>query len=505
MNVPRPALIAGIIGTLAFGAVGGAVFDWLTVPLAWLIGAMVITTAAALTGAPLKGPGQLRNVMIGVLGIMLGSAFTSDALDNLGQWLSSLSVLLAFIVAVTTVVALYLVRIGGYDPISAFFSASPGGLATMVVMGGEMGGDERSIALTHSIRVMLTVLVIPFWFRFFHGYEPGGLAVIFGDIGDIAGRDLMILLLCGLGYPLARLLRLPAAPMLGPMALSVAVHLSGVTEAKPPAEIVNLAQVVIGTSIGCRFVNIPVMRVLKLLMVSAGGDVFHARPGSGGGLRRRSRDRPAVPSPVAGVRARRAGRDDADQPRHGHRYGVRIHPSPASGGIHGDGSAFGVCADQKTTLLTVIGANNFGDIGEAVPFQVGRQVAVDGINQPRPFEYQRRIELHQRRAGADLGVGVGPRGDAADANQRQPAFGEFVEIGQHLRRRIEQGFAAESPGLVPLAIGEGVRPLDGGVGGDDPAEALFRGHLGDVLLVVFGQVRRHLEQQRRRVFPAGVG
>ena len=185
MNVPRPALIAGIIGTLAFGAVGGAVFDWLTVPLAWLIGAMVITTAAALTGAPLKGPGQLRIVMIGVLGIMLGSAFTSDALDNLGQWLSSLSVLLAFIVAVTTVVALYLVRIGGYDPISAFFSASPGGLATMVVMGGEMGGDERSIALTHSIRVMLTVLVIPFWFRFFHGYEPGGLAAKFGDIGDI--------------------------------------------------------------------------------------------------------------------------------------------------------------------------------------------------------------------------------------------------------------------------------------------------------------------------------
>ncbi len=274
MNVPRPALIAGIIGTLAFGAVGGAVFDWLTVPLAWLIGAMVITTAAALTGAPLKGPGQLRNVMIGVLGIMLGSAFTPDALDNLGQWLSSLSVLLAFIVAVTTVVALYLVRIGGYDPISAFFSASPGGLATMVVMGGEMGGDERSIALTHSIRVMLTVLVIPFWFRFFHGYEPGGLAAIFGDIGNIAGRNLMILLLCGLGYPLARLLRLPAAPMLGPMALSVAVHLSGVTEAKPPAEIVNLAQVVIGTSIGCRFVNIPVMRVLKVLMVSAGATCF---------------------------------------------------------------------------------------------------------------------------------------------------------------------------------------------------------------------------------------
>ena len=31
---------------------------------------------------------------------------------------------------------------------------------------------------------------------------------------------------------------------------------------------------VIGTSIGCRFVNIPVMRVLKVLMVSAGATCF---------------------------------------------------------------------------------------------------------------------------------------------------------------------------------------------------------------------------------------
>ena len=96
-------MIAGIIGTLAFAAAGGAVFDWLTVPLAWLIEAMVITTAAALMGAPLKVPGRLGNVMIVVLGVMLGSPSTPDALDNLGQWLCSLAGLLAFFVLVPTV------------------------------------------------------------------------------------------------------------------------------------------------------------------------------------------------------------------------------------------------------------------------------------------------------------------------------------------------------------------------------------------------------------------
>ena len=36
-----------------------------------------------------------------------------------------------------------------------------------------------------------------------------------------------------------------------------------------------------------------------------------------------------------------------------------------------------------------------------------------------PLKHQRGIELHQRRAGADLGVGVLGAGDTADPDQRQ--------------------------------------------------------------------------------------
>lgn len=273
LDSPRLALIAGILGTLAFGAVGGAVFDWLTVPLAWLIGAMVVTTAGALMGAPLRGPGQLRNVMIGVLGIMLGSSFTPDALANAGDWVLSLSVLVLFVITVVGMVSLYLTKVGGYDPVSAYFSASPGGLATMVSMGMSMGGDERLIGLTHSVRIMLTVLIIPFWFRFFAGYVPGDVPDI-GSFGSVSGMDLLILASCALGYPLAKVLRFPAASMMGPLLLSAAVHMAGFTAAKPPSEIINLAQVVIGTGIGCRFVGIPVRHVITTLVTSAGATLF---------------------------------------------------------------------------------------------------------------------------------------------------------------------------------------------------------------------------------------
>ncbi len=272
-----PKIVFAAFLTLLLGAVGGAFFDWLTMPLAWLIGAMVIITIAALAGAPLKSPGRLRNLMIGVLGIMLGSSFTPEIMGNVGQWWPSLATLLAFVVVLATSVAVFLNRVARFDPVTAYFSAAPGSFATMVLMGTEMGGDERQISLIHAIRIMLTVLIIPFWFRFFQGYAPdgipGGIPGV-GSVTDIAGRDFAILAACALGYPVAKMFRVPAAALLGPMAFSAFVHLSGLTSAKPPSEIVNLSQLVIGAGLGCRFIGLHVKRVMGTMMLSVGVTLF---------------------------------------------------------------------------------------------------------------------------------------------------------------------------------------------------------------------------------------
>jgi len=273
----EPKIVFAAFLTLLLGAVGGVLFDWLTMPLAWLIGAMVIITIAALAGAPLKPPGRLRNLMIGVLGIMLGSSFTPEVMENVGRWWPSLTTLVGFVVVLTASVAVFLNRVARFDPVTSYFSAAPGSFATMVLMGVEMGGDERNISLIHAIRIMLTVLIIPFWFRFFQGYVPGGGAGGIpgvGSIMDIPGRDFAILAACALGYPLAKAVRFPAAALLGPMALSAAVHMTGITAAKPPSEIVNLSQLVIGTGLGCRFVGLHVKRVMGTMMLSVGVTVF---------------------------------------------------------------------------------------------------------------------------------------------------------------------------------------------------------------------------------------
>lgn len=259
---------------MALGAVGGYVCFRLHVPLAFMIGAMLTTTVAAMAGIRTAVPQPLRDGLVIVLGIMLGSAFTPALLSHLGEWSVSLAGLLVYIVAASGVGILYLQRVAKYDPVTAYFTAMPGGFNEMVMMGGALGGDDRTIALGHSLRIMLVVMTVPFAFQALPGYDPAGRDWSLRGLGphpfDLNLTDYAIMALCFAGAPIARHLRIPAGILVGPMLLSAALHLSGLTAAKPPGLLVAIAQIVIGASIGGRFARVPLMRVAHTALVAAG-------------------------------------------------------------------------------------------------------------------------------------------------------------------------------------------------------------------------------------------
>jgi membrane AbrB-like protein len=76
------------------------------------------------------------------------------------------------------------------------------------------------------------------------------------------------------GFFGAKALRLPAAAVVGPMVLSAALHVAGWTEARPPVELVAAAQVVIGTSIGCRFAGVGIALIGRTVVLAAGSTVI---------------------------------------------------------------------------------------------------------------------------------------------------------------------------------------------------------------------------------------
>lgn len=266
IKLPPPRLYK----TLAIGAVGGAIFFYFKMPLAWMLGAMVICTVASLSGVKLQVPGMLRSVMVSVLGVLLGSTFTPEVMEKASQWPVTMVSLALYIVVLTGLLYLYFTRVQHYDPVTAYFSATPGGLNEMVIAGGAMGGDERTIALVHGARVLLVVMAIPFWFR----YTEGERAITTAVGPSIAGTSLIdigILATCAvIGVLFGRLIRLPAYRIVGPMLVSAAVHIAGLTRSVPPWEIVAVAQVVVGSSVGARFSGVPLERVLKTIAASVG-------------------------------------------------------------------------------------------------------------------------------------------------------------------------------------------------------------------------------------------
>ncbi len=264
-----------VLLALAIGAGGGALAVQVGMPLPWMLGSMLATTVAAISGAPVAGNRQLRSIFIAVLGVMLGSAFTPEIVGQLASWAISLSVLVVYTALAGLLGVIFFQRVAGYDPVTSYFAAMPGGLSEMIFVGEEMGGDARVISLIHATRIILVVMILSFAFQTFAGYAPEGQSAPGPSIAGMRWLDLVILTLSGIvGFLLAHAVRIPAAALVGPMLISAVVHLAGLSEVAPPGEIVAAAQVVVGSTIGCRFAGTTVAAIRRIAAWAFGATVL---------------------------------------------------------------------------------------------------------------------------------------------------------------------------------------------------------------------------------------
>ncbi|MBI1363294.1 MAG: AbrB family transcriptional regulator [Proteobacteria bacterium] len=256
---------------ILFGALGGFVFYKLRLPLPWMLGAMIACTIAAVAGVSLHVPTRLRTLMIAVLGTMLGGAFTPEVTEHVVHWWASLLVMPVYITIAMIVTLFYFARTTDMTPVTRFCSAAPGGLMEMILLGKSMGGDDRTIALVHAMRILIVVMTVPLWFRFFEGYVSGGRNAMASALLQMDPKDALILTLCTLvGLLISRYVRLPARNLTGPLLASAVVHMSGLTHARPPLELIAFAQMIIGAGIGARFVGIKLRDLWRTAVVGVG-------------------------------------------------------------------------------------------------------------------------------------------------------------------------------------------------------------------------------------------
>lgn len=261
--------------TLAAATLGGAVFNWLTFPLPWLLGPMAVSTLAAVLHVPVVAPVRARPYVIVVIGVMLGSGFSPAMLGQLGDWAVSLAILAIYLAVSGLLVVPFYQRIGKLDPVTAYFAGMPGGLNEMMVMGKEQGGDDRAIILAHASRIAVVVCVLAIWFRVVSGVDLSDRAQFGVAFGDIPAGDLVLLVACGVaGYLIGPKLHLPAPYLVGPMLFSAVAHATGVATHPPPREVVIGAQIFLGTIMGCRFLGSSPATIGRALLLGLGATLI---------------------------------------------------------------------------------------------------------------------------------------------------------------------------------------------------------------------------------------
>jgi membrane AbrB-like protein len=246
-----PKKVVPVAGGLAICVIGGAVCAWLRTPLPWMIGSMLAMAAVQMAGAgfePLPGG---RDAGMVVIGVTLGLYFTAPVVHEVATYWPWFAALGLAAIGFGTVSALVLAKLSGTDRATAYFGSMPGGASEMAIMGEDFGAAPDRVAFAHSMRMLLVVTVFPVGITLagFSATEEYRPVVVDFDAGGLA---ILLAIAAAAGW-LARRIRLPTAYMMGPLAVTIALTVSGIALSSVPTALTNAAQVLLGCTLGARF------------------------------------------------------------------------------------------------------------------------------------------------------------------------------------------------------------------------------------------------------------
>lgn len=258
-HLPRFLVLTACL--IAAGSAGGVLATWLHLPMPWMLGSLTVTALIVLLWAPARledyvFPNGLRSLFVALIGVMIGSQVTPDLLAQAPDLALTLTALLPFIALCHSANYLIFRRLGGYDPATAFYSGTPGGLMESIAMGEAAGADIRILTTQQFLRIICVISLLPLGLSIWLGAPVGSAAGLAPTAHSAPVSPQNVVLIClaaGLGLALGRKLRLPAAQLTGPLILAALATVTGWLDLHLPFWLIATAQLVIGMTLGLRF------------------------------------------------------------------------------------------------------------------------------------------------------------------------------------------------------------------------------------------------------------
>ena len=265
-RLPAPRSLLVYVRTFLIALGGGWLANAAGLPAGWLSGAMVAVTISVFTPIEVRVPPRILDLLLILLGVILGSGVTPEIVDKVWLWPLSLAGLLVSVVAVTFAVQTFLVRVAGWDRRTAFFAALPGALSYAVALATINGADVRRVAVGQSVRLFLLVALIPMLVA---RIEPISSEPVVRSVAEPV--TLVALIVASLAGSLVFVyLRLPAAFLSGALLVSGAAHGTGLIDGGFPDWLLVATYVALGAMIGCRFLGTSLAFLSRTAAASVG-------------------------------------------------------------------------------------------------------------------------------------------------------------------------------------------------------------------------------------------
>ncbi|MFJ7368910.1 AbrB family transcriptional regulator [Lysinibacillus sp. NPDC098008] len=231
--------------TLCIGLLGAIIFQFLHIPMPWMLGAITAVLIVQLsTSVQLKWHRFFRNFGLVVAGYSIGFAFTPEAVRDIQLFLGSIIVLNVLFILLFFAVSYVVAKRTDLDFATALTCCIPGGMSQIVAFAEEQKDmDIAVITFFQILRVLLIVSFVPLLVA-----GSGGQSTMIA--GTYTWHVAGMLALCGLAGWLAQKIKIPTSYLLGPILFLMGINMVGVDVPQLPGSLLHIAQLMIGIYIG---------------------------------------------------------------------------------------------------------------------------------------------------------------------------------------------------------------------------------------------------------------
>ena len=255
---------------------GGMLFDFLRIPLPWMLGPLTVTLLYnAFSGQQARWSVRFRNAALIVIGYSMGRTITFETTQQILANLPGMA-------AATLLTVLFCLGTGyithrrtGISLASGVLGSMPGGLAQMIILSEEVrDADDTVVTFMQMTRVLAVVFLVPFVATYGMAHPHGGMHA---PVGAAVSWNLAVLpaiLAAPLGAWLAWLLKLPIPFLLGPIFATTAAVLIGCPAPPVPGLLIRTAQLFFGIYLGIVITLESLRHLGKVMPYAAGGAVL---------------------------------------------------------------------------------------------------------------------------------------------------------------------------------------------------------------------------------------